>query len=265
VTQRGSVLLLTVFLLASSRLLLADDSEWGHLSGRFVYDGDPPPAKVLPVPASQRVTIGGKLVHDESLVVGEDGGIANVFIWLRPTIGVKPPIHPSYEATEEDVVELAARDLRLQPHALFLRTSQTLRFRHVDERVGYNLNFDAFDNAPFCGLVSAGETTDIRFGKSEKLPIDISCNIHPWIHGRMLVLDHPYAAITDRDGRFKIQNLPVGKWDFVVVHEKSGYIKRPQVGGKQMEWTRGTFQHEVTAGDNVLGDIVVAAEEFQRK
>lgn len=258
-------LIFPAFLLAFSPSVLADNCEWGHLSGRFLYDGEPPPAKVLPVPVSERAKVGGKSVHDESLIVSEDGGVANIFIWLRPAIGVKPRTHPSYEASDQDAIELMARDLRLQPHALILRTSQTLRFRHADERVGYNLKFNAFNNAPFCGLVSAGQTTGIHFGESERSPIDISCNIHPWIHGRMLVLDHPYAAITDREGRFKIQNLPVGTWDFVALHEKSGYIKQPKVAGKQVEWKRGTFQHEVTAGDNVLGDILIAAAEFQRK
>ena len=45
------VFLLAILLLASNRLSNGGDAEWGHLSGRFLYDCDPPPAKSLPVPA----------------------------------------------------------------------------------------------------------------------------------------------------------------------------------------------------------------------
>ena len=259
------VFLLAILLLASNRLSNGGDAEWGHLSGRFLYDGDPPPAKSLPVPAFKLQKIGGKEVPDESLVVDEDGALANVFIWLCPAIGVKPPVHPSYDDAEESKVELVARHYRLQPHALFVRTGQELTVRLADENVGYNLNFQTFSNSPYCNLIPAGGSVDLEFGSPERVPIDITCSIHPWIHGRMLVTDHPYVAITDSKGRFEIRNLPVGEWNFVALHERAGYIKQPTIDGRQLEWKRGTFQHTIAPGENALGDILVAPEAFQRK
>ena len=260
---------LTVSLVALSLILsqltIAAEPKWGHLSGRFLYDGDPPAAKSLPVPDLKVQKIGGKEVPDETLVVGEDGGIANVFLWLRPASGAKPPIHPMYDDVEESTVELVARDYRLHPHALFVRTGQQLTVRLGDKDIGYSLNFQTIRNSPYGGLIPAGGSVKLTFNAPERVPLDITCNIHPWIHGRILVTDHPYVAITDRQGRFEIRNLPVGKWDFVALHKRAGYITQPTIDGRQLEWKRGTFEHEIVAGDNVLGDILVAAEAFERK
>jgi hypothetical protein len=41
-----------------------------------------------------------------------------------------------------------------------------------------------------------------------------------------LILDHPYAAITDADGKFTIKDLPAGDHEVVVWHEGPGYIER---------------------------------------
>ena len=36
-----------------------------------------------------------------------------------------------------------------------------------------------------------------------------------------LPLDHPFGAVTDKDGNFKIENLPPGDYQFKVWHEKA--------------------------------------------
>ena len=41
-----------------------------------------------------------------------------------------------------------------------------------------------------------------------------------------MVTDHPYVGITDADGKFKIENLPVGEHSFRVWHERQGYLNR---------------------------------------
>ena len=42
----------------------------------------------------------------------------------------------------------------------------------------------------------------------------------------ILTLDHPFMAVTDESGRFSIPNLPVGKHEFVVWHERAGYLEK---------------------------------------
>jgi hypothetical protein len=44
--------------------------------------------------------------------------------------------------------------------------------------------------------------------------------------GYHLVLDHRWGAITDADGKFELPELPPGKYDLKVWHEKAGYLER---------------------------------------
>src|SRR5437867_2347257 len=59
--------------------------------------------------------------------------------------------------------------------------------------------------------------------KAQKLPLPLECNIHGWMRGRLLVVNHPYFAITDEDGNFEIKDAPVGKYKIMIYHETIGY------------------------------------------
>ena len=55
-------------------------------------------------------------------------------------------------------------------------------------------------------------------------PMLVRCDIHAWMKGHWLVVDHPYATITDKQGRFQIIGLPAGEHTFRIWHERFGYI-----------------------------------------
>jgi hypothetical protein len=61
----------------------------------------------------------------------------------------------------------------------------------------------------------------------------------------LLVLDHPWAAITGRDGRFMIPGLPPGEYTFTVWHEATGYIDR---------------QHKVTIAEDGAPELRVTVD-----
>ena len=84
----------------------------------------------------------------------------------------------------------------------------------------------------------------------ESRPVKVSCDIHTYMTGWWVVVDHPYAAITDADGKFHIDNLPVGKHDFIIWHEKAGYVEKK-------------FTVDVKEGDNAPISLKVAPAKFQ--
>lgn len=125
-------------------LALADDSQWGDLSGQFLYDGDPPPAKTFRITKDQAVF--GDTIQDESLLVNPDnGGIANILVYLLSNDEADPSVHPSYEASANAKVELAMQGGRFAPHVLLLCTSQTMLQCNKDQ-VGYNANLQFINN-----------------------------------------------------------------------------------------------------------------------
>lgn len=48
--------------------------------------------------------------------------------------------------------------------------------------------------------------------------IDVRCNPHPGEQAALLIFDHPYAAVTTRDGSFSIANVPAGTHEVWVWH-----------------------------------------------
>ena len=71
-----------------------------------------------------------------------------------------------------------------------------------------------------------GEGVDWTPTRSEPLPIPVTCDFHSWMKAYWLILEHPYAAITDEHGRFRIPGLPSGRHEFRVWHERVGWIER---------------------------------------
>jgi hypothetical protein len=76
--------------------------------------------------------------------------------------------------------------------------------------------------------------------------------------GYLVVPPTPYAAVSDKDGKFEIKNLPAGtQLEFQVWHEGKGYVQKALVNGKDAGWAKGRFKMTIKPGDNDLGDIKV--------
>jgi hypothetical protein len=70
-------------------------------------------------------------------------------------------------------------------------------------------------------------------------------------------VNHPYFAVTGDDGRFKIDNLPPGEWEFAIWHELRGYLATEK-------YPTGRFELKIDAGQTDLGDLTVDAKVLER-
>jgi len=52
--------------------------------------------------------------------------------------------------------------------------------------------------------------------------IQVLSNTHTWIRGYIFIFDHPYAAVTDENGRFSMEGLPPGDYVLKIWHEGLG-------------------------------------------
>jgi hypothetical protein len=223
----------------------ADDAQeaWGHLKGRFVYDGVRPEPKRLDTPRAGDVE-----VFDESLVVDEHGGLANVVLSV---VTKQVAVHPKYAATDDAVVRIKSKAFRFEPHVAKLRVSQTLEI-HNAEVQPHNFMLHPAADTPISVLLESGSSFSHHFQRSQKLPTPVADAIHPWMRGYVIVCDHPYAAVTNSNGTFKIRNLPVGELEFVVWHERTGWLDaRPG-------WEKGRFTQVIAPGENDLGTVRVS-------
>jgi len=230
-------------------------AQTGTIEGQFVLDGAPPALapKVAKGDATARdaQTCAADEVPDESLVVDPaTKGIANIIVYLR-----KAPANMPAELKESKEKNLTVdqKGCRYFPHVLAVRTDQTVTCVSSDP-VAHNVNIAPFINPPQNFIIPANDKkgTAVKMPKPESLPVNVKCDIHTWMQSYWVVTDHPYAAVTDKEGKFKIEGLPVGDHSFTVWQEKSGYIDR-------------AFKVSVKAGTQTLPAVKVPAAKFEKK
>ena len=52
------------------------------------------------------------------------------------------------------------------------------------------------------------------------------------LYGYIFTASHPYYAVTDRDGHYKLENIPPGKYKIVMWHEGVAVTKKEIENGK---------------------------------
>ncbi len=62
--------------------------------------------------------------------------------------------------------------------------------------------------------------------------MEVTCDSHPWMHGFVKILDHPYGAVTNGKGEFAIKDIPAGTYTVEAWHEALGTVK---VGSVKVE------------------------------
>jgi len=236
----------------------ASADDWGTIKGRFKFGGTAPTAAELKADKDVEVCGKHKLVNEE-LAVGADGGVANVVIFIRDK-DVK--VHPDL-AGKKDAVVMDNKDCRFEPHVAFVQVGQPLKLKNSDS-IGHNSNVATIKNPPSNSLGPAGGDSTVTFTAEEAIPAQVTCNIHPWMKGWVVVRPNPYAAVSAADGTFEIKNVPAGDVELQIWHEKAGYVGEVSVKGKAEKIAKGRKKIKVAAGDNDLGEMVLDANLFKK-
>ncbi len=199
---------------------------YGHLAGQFVFDGDPPLPQVLVNQGDKDIpdaaVCAQQALYDESLLVDpKSKGIANIFVFLKQAVA----IHPDLKEPPKTEVVTEFDGCRIIPRALIVRTRQTLRWKGIDA-IQHSPHDYLIRNQSACSLLAPRSELAHSYLVAEPLPLPLKCDIHRWERANWLIVDHPYAAITDADGQFRIEKLPAGEHEFRVWHERAGWIER---------------------------------------
>ncbi len=69
-------------------------------------------------------------------------------------------------------------------------------------------------------------------------------------------------AVSDENGYFRIENLPVGEWTFQFWHEQAGNLDDVTLDGQQTRWARGRSAFHISSGEKDLGDLLLSPRLF---
>jgi plastocyanin len=193
-----------------------DPAKAATVSGKIVLEGEAPKPARLNLGADEDC----KEMHEgpifsEQVVVGEGGGLQNVFVYIKSGLEGKS-FAPSSEVVKIDQVGCIYK-----PHVVGVQIGQTLRVTNSDPTL-HNVHPLPRVNAEFNKSQAAGAgPLDSTFDKVE-LMIPVKCNIHPWMRAYINVVDNPFFAVTGADGSFTIRGLPAGEYTIEAAHEKFG-------------------------------------------
>jgi plastocyanin len=124
-------------------------------------------------------------------------------------------------------VEMDQRRMQFIPHVLPVVAGTTVRFLNSDPTPH---NVFSPDNEKYnLGTWPQGQTKEYTFSKCAKFPCVYAqlCRVHTEMEGFVVVLQNPFFAVTDRDGRYEIQNVPPGSYTVAVWHAKAKATPKP--------------------------------------
>ncbi len=212
------------------------------LTGKVIFEGKFPERKSL-ADRMKAHQDGGKCLagdtRDPLWIVDENGGVANVVVWLKPAEGkfFSPP--GSTKIRDEKVI-MDQPHCAFEPHVIAFqptyfdptvkkqrKTGQILEIRN-SAPMNHNVSWSGNKllNPGMNYIVLPRGHTDVeampcKYEESNKEDLlSISCDIHRWMTAKVAVFDHPYFAVTNARGEFEIKDIPANtELTFAVWHE----------------------------------------------
>ncbi|MDT7042743.1 carboxypeptidase regulatory-like domain-containing protein [Candidatus Nitronereus thalassa] len=246
-----------IFVVLVCSLLLSISTGWayteipvdngGAVTGQVTMKGDDPESlaynlALFPDPAfCGRISTGtGWRLYDQ-FQVSADGALQNAIVILEGIHQGKPFTMPPA------VVE--AKDCIFSPNTLVVRNQQEIRFLNMDPIVHDIQLYETAPNGssiifhrplrmnPYHSMLEPqdhdhrpGEPLidTFQFTKGRRIFL-AECGQHPYMQTWGLAVTNPYYAITDKDGRFTISDIPEGVYSLIAWHPWIGGILEMKV------------------------------------
>ena len=184
----------------------------GTLAGNVKYQGKVPKPKPLKMDADPACGAS----HDgrtfsESFIVDDEMNLKNVLVWLKN-------VNYSGDVTKMPAV-IDQKGCIYDPHVLGVMKDQKVIIKNSDATL-HNIHSMAKENDQFnFAMPKVVKEKETSFSKVEE-PFYIKCDVHPWMKSWVLVQDHPFFAVTDINGNYKINDIPPGTYEVIAWQEK---------------------------------------------
>jgi plastocyanin len=188
------------------------------ITGAISFKGTPPAEKeITPIMDDPNCSpMYSKAPMTHFYAVGANGGLADVVVSLKGITG------KSTGASAAPVV-MDQKGCLYTPTIVAIQTGQKLVVKNSDPCVHNVHDKPTVDGNKESNDVQMPGGADLTYTFAKPEPfLKFQCDVHPWMFAWVTVFDSPYFAVSDKDGKFTIKNVPPGKYTVEAVHRKLG-------------------------------------------
>ena len=212
----------------------------GEVTGTITLKGAPPKEKDI-TPLKEDPNCGklhSQMPTTRFYVVGPKSELADVVVSLQGMSG------KSTGAAASPVV-LDQKGCEYVPQILAVQTGQKIQVKNSDPVLHnvHDLPTVAGNEEKNTAQLPGGADLSFSFSKPEEF-LKFKCDVHPWMFAWVTVFDHPFFAVSGKDGAFKIENVPAGKYTLRAIHRKAGPVIQ-EIEVKDGEPTKSDRSHVV--------------------
>jgi len=143
---------------------------------------------------------------------------------LRSVVYLESAPRGAFETSDGGHAVMDQRNETFVPHVLAISTGTTVDFPNSDKF--YHNVFSLSKTRPFdLGRYAAGNSRPVRFDRAGI--VRVFCDIHSHMNAYILVFSHPFFAMTDSQGRYRIENVPPGTYGVIAWNEGTPSETRP--------------------------------------
>ena len=216
-----------------------DPATAGTVTATVTFEGTPPAPQMMRLDGDPKcVSENGSSVRaDESLLVGQNQAIQNVFVYVKDGLGGY-----GFPVPTEPVV-LDQDKCRYIPRVLGVRVGQPLSIKNSDPLL-HNVRANGTINQGFNLSTPLEGVSFQRTFATKEIMVPFKCDVHGWMTAFVGVLDHPYFGTTSADGKVVLGNLPPGTYTIEAWHETLGArTQQVTIAAKDAKDVAFTFAH----------------------
>lgn len=209
--------MLIVCPLALAALVHAEDN--AVIRGKVIFKGDAGQYKrqVINTNKDPNCKKSKKKIGSEDVILNKKTDpvtIRNVMVYVKEGLGDR-----KFAAKTEPVV-LDQFGCQYKPHVIAIMAGQTLTIKNSDP-TNHNIHFLPKIN-PAMNFSQPKQNMEKDVILVKENVFKAKCDVHPWMGCYIKVFDHPFYAVTGKDGTFTLEGLPPGKYVIEAWHEKFG-------------------------------------------
>lgn len=207
----------------------APASRAADIYGTITFQGTPPPEVKIPqLQADQNCgQFHKEMPTTHFYVVSPKGGFGDVVVSLKG-------IHGKSKGASAMPLVIEQKGCEYLPYVSACQTGQKIVVKNLDP-VLHNVHVtpkNPGNREENRAQVPHGPDLTFTFNAPEEF-LRFKCDVHPWMFAYVSVYDHPFFSVSDKEGGYRIHDVPPGHYTVIAAHRKAGTQEKTVEVGNQ--------------------------------